>query len=191
MKRVFVTLAALVIVVGCAQPNDSRLGSSLIAPSSMARIVPGPLPPEPLQGRFTGGGFQIDAAGVKVTRGFTIHCDRLLSNNLEINWEGNQFHMEEHTLTVSCREDAGLQPPPAAPVDTIDGVGTGRYNGVDGATIAFTLVDAGEPGTGGAPGTNDMAALLITNASGAVVLNVPLSDIDGGNIQAHFDQPHK
>src|SRR5262245_20220906 len=32
-------------------------------------------PPPLLQGRFTGGGFQIDANDLKVTRGFTLHCD--------------------------------------------------------------------------------------------------------------------
>lgn len=67
----------------------------------------------PALGRFTGGGSQIrvDAARVtggtsdngKVTRGLTIHCDRLLSNNLEVNWNGNRFHMEDHLDTVASR----------------------------------------------------------------------------------------
>ena len=141
------------------------------------------------EGRFTGGGFQI-AGDVRITRGFTIHCDLLLSNNLEINWNGNKFHMTEHTTTVRCFDNPAVdQRPPAAPVDTIVGTGTGRYNGVDGYTIEFTLVDAGEPGTA------DRAALRITGPGG-VVLDVGVWPdgpilLDGGNIQAHFDQPHK
>jgi hypothetical protein len=50
-------------------------------------------------GRFTGGGNQVEVAGIaKITRGLTIPL-RLcfLSNNLEINWDGgNNFHMLEH-----------------------------------------------------------------------------------------------
>jgi len=41
-------------------------------------------------GRMTGGGRQITIGGLKITRGFTIHCDILLSNNLEINWPGHK-----------------------------------------------------------------------------------------------------
>jgi hypothetical protein len=85
----------------------------------------------PGTGRFTGGGFQNRVDSVRVTRGLTIHCDLLLSNNLEINWTGNQF-------------------PPDAPLDTLIGVGTGRYNGQDGFTVQFTLRDYGESGQCGA-----------------------------------------
>ena len=136
-------------------------------------------------GRFTGGGHQIRVDQVRVTRGLTIHCDLLLSNNLEINWLGNQFHMTEHLRTVQCSDSPLIvQAPPVAPLDTLIGVGTGRYNGMDGYTIEFTLVDAGEPGT------QDQAAFLIYNSSG-VVLEVPLQVLTGGNLQAHYDQPHK
>ena len=139
-------------------------------------------------GRFTGGGHQIRVEGVRVTRGFTIHCDLLLSNNLEINWGGNQFHMTEHVTTVECIDDPAIDPiPPPAPVDTITGIGTGRYNGEYGYTIEFKLVDDGEPGT------SDQAAFLIYETANPanVILNIPLTYITGGNIQAHYDQPHK
>jgi hypothetical protein len=58
---------------------------------------------------------------------------------------------------------------------------------VDGYTIQFTLVDAGEPGP------NDSAALKIFETANPsnVVLNVPLQHLTGGNLQAHYDQPHK
>jgi hypothetical protein len=143
----------------------------------------------PSLGRFTGGGHQIRLSdGVRITRGLTIHCDLLLSNNLQVNWQGNKFHMTEHLETVSCTDDPNIiQAPPPAPLDTLVGVGTGRYNGANGYTIEFTLVDAGEPGG------NDQAALLIYQTSNPsnVVLNVPLQQLTGGNLQAHFDQPHK
>ena len=139
-------------------------------------------------GRFTGGGNQVDVGGIaKITRGLTIHCDLLLSNNLEINWDkGNNFHMLDHLETIACFDDPAIdQKPPRAPLDTLVGRGTGRFNGVDGYRIEFTLVDAGEPGR------SDEMAILITAPNGTVVLNVPRQQLTGGNLQAHFDQPHK
>lgn len=139
-------------------------------------------------GRFTGGGNQITVGGARISRGLTLHCDLLLSNNLEVNWKGNQFHMAEHLTTLACTDDPNItQAPPAAPLDTMVGVGTGRYNGVAGFTIEFTLVDYGEPGG------NDRAALRIFEAANPsnVVLDVPLQVLSNGNLQAHVDQPHK
>lgn len=139
-------------------------------------------------GRFTGGGFQVRVDQARITRGLTIHCDLLLSNNLEVNWGGNRFHMTEHLQTVQCSDSPSIpQFPPAAPLDTLVGVGTGRYNNVDGFTIEFTLVDYGEPGS------SDRAALKIYEAAnpGNVVLNLPLQVLSGGNLQAHYDQPHR
>jgi hypothetical protein len=139
-------------------------------------------------GRFTGGGSQIKVGGARVTRGLTVHCDLLLSNNLEINWGGNKFHMTEHMTTVRCSDDPFItQAPPAAPLDTMVGVGTGRYNNVDGYTVEFTFVDYGEPGS------SDRAALKVyrTSNPSQVVLNIPLQVLEGGNLQAHYDQPHK
>jgi len=144
----------------------------------------------PTLGRFTGGGKQIRLSDdLKITRGLTIHCDLLLSNNLEVNWStANKFHMLEHLKTVECSDDPNIhQQPPPAPLDTLIGVGRGRYNGVGGYTIEFTLVDAGEPGG------NDQMAIKIYQTSNPsnVVLEVPLQQMTAGNLQAHFDQPHK
>jgi len=147
-----------------------------------------PPPPDPGIGRFTGGGANVDAGPARISGGLTIHCDRLLSNNLEVNWDQNQFHMEEHVTTVACTDDPLIdQNPPNAPIDTLIGTGIGRYNGVDGYTIEFTLVDGGEPGR------RDKIALKIypTGNPGAPVLNLPLSSLSNGNLQAHYDQPHK
>ena len=144
----------------------------------------------PSLGRFTGGGKQIRLSdGLKVTRGLTIHCDLLLSNNLEVNWPtGNKFHMLEHLETVECSDDPNIhQQPPPAPLDTLIGMGIGRYNNHPGYTIEFTLVDAGEPGG------NDQMGIKIYQTSNPsnVVLDVPLQQMTTGNLQAHFDQPHK
>lgn len=139
-------------------------------------------------GRFTGGGSQIQVGGARITRGLTVHCDLLLSNNLEVNWKGHSFHMAEHISTAQCSDDPNIiEAPPEAPLDTMIGVGTGRYDNVDGFTIEFTFVDAGEPGT------LDMAALRVFETANPtnVVLLVPRQYLSGGNLQAHFDQPHK
>lgn len=189
-----------------AAPAGSRAGDTVIVSATAVgtwgsgaggggetRSVTVTIPPldcliDPENGRFTGGGHQLRVGAARVTRGLTIHCDLLLSNNLEVNWGGNSFHMTEHLTTVACTDDpAIIQAPPPAPLDTLVGVGTGRYNGSSGFTIEFTLVDAGEPGTA------DKAALLIYQTSNPanVALRIPLQLLTGGNLQAHYDQPHK
>jgi len=98
------------------------------------------------------------------------------------------IHMTEHMQTVQCSDDPDIdQFPPAAPLDTLIGKGTGRYNNEYGYTIEFTLVDAGEPGS------NDQMEIKIfeTAVPANVILDVPLQILSGGNLQAHFDQPHK
>jgi hypothetical protein len=98
---------------------------------------------------------------------------------------GNNFHMTEHLTTVACTDDPNIiQAPPPAPLDTLIGVGTGRFNGVDGFTVEFTLQDWGEPG-----GLDKMAIRIFQGSN--VVLNIPLSLLANGNLQAHFDQPHR
>ena len=150
-------------------------------------ILPDLICDEQGTGRFTGGGHQIRVDGVRVTRGLTIHCDLSLSNNLQINWNGNKFHMTEHLITTQCSDSPEIvQFPPDAPLDTLKGVGTGRYQNQDGYTIEFTLVDAGEPGS-----MDEMSILIYDTSTGEVVLDVPQQRLDGGNLQAHYDQPHK
>lgn len=142
-------------------------------------------------GRMTGGGGQIIVGGIRVTRGFTIHCDLTLSNNLEINWPDNRWHIDKPLTSAECIDDPAVSPePPPAPFDTFIGEGVGRLNGVDGSIVRFTFIDSGEPGGG-----NDRATIRIW-APGAnpdtdtPVLTVPMSFLDHGNIQAHYDQPH-
>jgi hypothetical protein len=135
-------------------------------------------------GRFTGGGKDAIAGGVTITKGFEVDCDlHQPSNNLEINWTGgNHFHMENFYSAVCTLQ--GNPRPPKAPVNTIVGMGTGRYDGLEGYTVVFELQDNGEPGT------NDKTSFLIYETANPanVVLNLPLSIITSGNIQAHVDQ---
>ena len=139
------------------------------------------------EGRMTGGGGQITIGDVFVSRGFTIHCDIVLSNNIEVNWPDNKFHITRPLTSALCIDDPAISPvPPAAPFDTFIGVAAGEHNGVPGATLHFTFVDDGERGGG----AHDFASLKIWDANGNVVLDVPLSPLDRGNIQAHYDQPH-
>lgn len=148
----------------------------------------------PGTGRFTGGGKQVtvnDATGdhVAVTKGFEVDCDlHQPSNNLEVNWQdpaqtAHQFHMTDFTSAVCTL--TGIPNPPPAPVNNIIGTGTGRYDGTDGYTVVFQLIDNGEPGSG-----VDEASFMIYQTSNPsnVVLNAPLTFITGGNIQAHVDQ---
>ena len=164
------------------------------APLAASRLALKPLngeePPPPeecsfVEGRMTGGGGQIIIGDVFVSRGLTIHCDIVLSNNLEINWPGNQWHIDKPLDSATCIDDPAFNPvPPRAPFDTFIGVGTGRLNGVDGSVVMFTFIDNGEPGR------TDMASIQIFDAGGTLVLDVPLSLLDRGNLQAHYDQPH-
>jgi hypothetical protein len=148
-----------------------------------------PPPPPPALGRMTGGGVQFDVGVAKITRGFTIHCDLTLSNNLEINWAENQWHIDKPLTAATCTDDPAIdQKPPRAPFDTFVGEGIGRLNGVDGSFVRFTFVDAGEPGT------DDYAAIQIWAPGSDPAVDPPYLDIAGnlthGNIQAHYDQPH-
>lgn len=179
--------SATVTALAVAKWGDNFAGGQS---TSVTVTYPAEACEQPTLGRFTGGGRQLRLSdGLKITRGLTIHCDLLLSNNLQVNWSvGNKFHMAEHLVTTACTDDPNIiQNPPPAPLDTLIGVGTGRFNNKPGYTIEFTLVDAGEPGG------NDQMAIRIFEAANPsnVVLDVPLQQLTNGNLQAHYDQPHK
>jgi hypothetical protein len=141
-------------------------------------------------GRMTGGGGQIRVDGVRITRGFTIHCDITLSNNIEINWSGHRWHLDKPLTSAICIDDPLIEPaPPAAPFDTFIGEGVGRLNNVDGSFLRFTFIDAGEPGG------SDRAAIQIWAPGADPAVDAPVLTVSGlldnGNLQAHYDQPHK
>jgi len=145
----------------------------------------------PGTGRFTGGGKQVAVNGVTITKGFEVDCDlHQPSNNLEINWSDSlgthQFHMDPGGFYfASCTLNGPPNPPPA-PVNTIFGKGTGRYDGAEGYTVEFTLVDNGEPGVG----HDEIGFKVYLTANPAVVVldTGGLNFITGGNVQAHVDQ---
>jgi hypothetical protein len=142
----------------------------------------------PGTGRFTGGGKQILVGIATLTKGFEVDCDlHQPSNNLEINWKdpsdvSHHFHMETFDSAVCTLN--GNPVPPKAPVNTIVATGTGRFDGVLGFTVQFTLIDNGEPGT------NDKAGFMIFETANPlnVILAFPVMTVTTGNIQAHIDQ---
>ncbi|HEV8608958.1 MAG TPA: hypothetical protein VGS98_02660 [Thermoanaerobaculia bacterium] len=130
-------------------------------------------------GRMTGGGSVFGKGAQRVTHGFELHCDvEDAPNNLEVNWAGNHFHMEE-LLTAVCTDDPAIAPPPPpAGFDTYTGTGIGRCNGVAGATISWTFTDAGEPGK------LDTATFEISGCPDGLGLSVS-GPLKKGNHQAH------
>lgn len=154
---------------------------------SSASVVVGFGNIQSLPGRMTGGSGKVQITpDVYLTSGFTIHCDLLLSNNLEINWPGNTWHITKPITQALCLDDPAVNPgQPDAPFDTFIGKAEGELNGVAGSTVTFTFVDAGEPGK-----IADRATIVVKDKFGATVLSV-LDQPIGGNLQAHEDQPHK
>ena len=175
---------AAVAGVSCTEPP-----AGFMAGPSFSRPKPEPDCDPKYQecvGRMTGGGGQITIGDVYITRGLTVHCDIVLSNNLEINWPDNKWHLDKPLTSATCIDDPNYNPePPAAPFDTFIGVGIGRLNGVDGYRVEFIFIDSGEKG-----GKHDKSQIVIYAPDNTVVLNVPLDDLDNGNLQAHYDQPH-
>lgn len=126
--------------------------------------------------RMTGGGSVFTSDGMRVTHGFELHCDASLPNNLQVNWPGNRFHLTQLNSAFCSDAVAISEGQPVAGFDTFVGSGVGRLNGLDGATIQFTLTDAGEPGKG-----VDVAEFSI-NGGGALLVSGSLKN---GNHQAH------
>lgn len=168
--RWVVAAAAVAALVGTAAWTGARAGEEY------------PPPENHVDGRMTGGGnftcYDAEGNEVKTTHGFELHCSTANTpNRFELNWDGNQFHLEDYQ-TAFCLDDPTIAPqPPAAPLDTLVFTGLGRLNGVSGASISATLTDAGEPGT-------DDHVLLTISAGGSVVLTCD-ANLDGGNQQAH------
>lgn len=133
---------------------------------------------EVLDNRMTGGG-SFFASDVRFTHGFELRCDLGEPNRLQVNWEGNRFHMTDLTW-ARCTDDPDFdEGKPVAGFDTFEGYGIGRFNGVDGFGIHFIFVDDGEPGT------SDLAWLVITTPDGLTDVAVASNVLDRGNHQAH------
>ena len=80
---------------------------------------------------MTGGGIKaLNTERETVTFGLTLHCDITLSNNLEVNWPGHKWHLAKPITSASC-DNIQMDPePPASPIDTFEGEGYGRLDGV-------------------------------------------------------------
>jgi len=146
----------------------------------------------PLEGRMTGGGIKaVNTDEEPVTFGLTLHCDITLSNNLEVNWPGHKWHLAKPITSASC-DNIQMDPePPASPIDTFEGEGYGRLDGVGDSFVEFRFEDHGEPGS------NDKVAITIYEpgtytgpGTGTVAMEVELQNISIGNWQMHYDQPH-
>ena len=109
-----------------------------------------------------------------VTQGLLLHCNAASqSNNLQVNWANNSFHLQQ-LVSATCSNDGMSPQPPPAGFDVIQGSGTGRCNKL-AATVTFKFADHGEPGT------NDT---VDTHITGGCSLDVS-GNLRGGDIQAH------
>lgn len=141
-----------------------------------------------LHGRMTGGGLIIFENGQRVTHGFELYCSAQLGpNSLEVNWNGNGFHLLNVDFAY-CEDDPDIDSGnPDSPIDTLYLAGTGRLhlhtaNGLvtyENATIEILFTDAGEPGR------NDEAQFRIRTAAGGEVVLEGGGRLEGGNHQAH------
>ncbi|MGH9878675.1 MAG: hypothetical protein ACRD5H_13650, partial [Nitrososphaerales archaeon] len=136
--------------------------------------------PREVPGYTTGGGRVIapasasDESGGKtftVRHGFELHCSTAqVPNQIEVNWLKHSFHLER-VDSVTCEDNFPVTKsppqPPAPPTDTYIGTGTGRLDGVCGATIDFILNDQGEPGK-----NDQIVRMIITDSGGNIVLEI-------------------
>lgn len=132
---------------------------------------------------MTGGGNITEGRGRNAvpfsTHGFIIRCDGSFAQfQYNDHTNGGNFHLEDVTSVVCIDQNLSPQPP-ATDFDTLTLIGTGRWNGVSGATVIVTMTDEGQPGT------NDTFDIVVVPAGGGD----PVSDISGnltvGNHQAH------
>jgi hypothetical protein len=180
--------SAGVVVTGIAvEPSANMVSSDLGARSATLNIFDGSTTtvtftnkanstalsgPPSAPGRFTGGGSIFTDSGVRITHGFELHCNASEKpNNLEINWVSSRFHLDSLTA-AACSVN------PETGVATLIGTGTGSYNGTAGASIEFTITDAGEPGR------SDFFSALITESGGSIVLSAS-GKLTFGNQQYH------
>lgn len=130
-------------------------------------------------GRMTGGGtIPAGKTTLEGKHGFELHCDAAdLPNRLEVNWgKGNKFHLENLASAVCVDKPTLDEEQPVAGFDTYRGKGTGRLNGVPGATAKWEFTDDGEPGV------DDHAIITITDGVNTYTFT---GNLKNGNHQAH------
>jgi hypothetical protein len=134
---------------------------------------------------------------------------------------GQKWHINKLVDSAFCEDDPDFTPePPDAPADTFIGLDVGKLNNdASGGSVAcFIFEDHGEGGNDpdGIDDGLDQALIRIWNvgydpgitegdlngdgfdcsspnpdSAANLVLSVDLMEIAGGNLQFHFDQPHK
>jgi hypothetical protein len=156
--------------------------------------TPPPCVAQTVIGGLNGGGRVLTPSGF-VTLAFELRCNPAdKRGNLEVNWGGNRFHLENVTA-ATCFLDPSIVGPVrpgrshddgdddhhgAAKFNTLQGRGTGRYNNAAGASAFWTFTDAGEPGT------NDTANIQITDTRNVLVLTAS-GRLINGNFERHSD----
>jgi len=118
----------------------------------------------------------------KVTHGFQLHCDSNSGpNNLEVNWLGYKFHLEQLENAL-CFDDGSVnEPPPKSngnpnsrkpTLDVYYGEGFGRWEGQCGAYAQWVMDDNGEPGK-----ADQIVAMVIWDSNKDLVLNINPSQL--------------
>jgi hypothetical protein len=118
----------------------------------------------------------------KVTHGFQLHCDSNSGpNNLEVNWLGFKFHLEQLENAL-CFDDGSVnEPPPKSngnpnsrkpTLDVYYGEGFGRYEGQCGAYAQWVMDDNGEPGK-----ADQIVSMVIWDSNKDLVLNINPSQL--------------
>lgn len=126
------------------------------------------------------GGGSVFMGNERVTHGMQLNCNSDNNSNLQINWgKGEHFHLEDVTSAICFTTPGFDQGNPNSTFNTHKGEGTGKLNGVDGYKVAWTFIDAGEPGK------NDTANIKITDSTGITTVLTVDGNLKNGNHQAH------
>ena len=130
---------------------------------AVVAVTPSPAPTI-VQGRMTGGGTTLTNDGRKVNHGLALNCGAAPKRDdvLQVQWENNQNFTLAAVTARSCSDDPAIA---SATFDTHSGRGTGHYNGA-AASVEWTFTDAGKQGA------DDVARIVIRNATGLPVLDI-------------------
>lgn len=123
--------------------------------------------PAPVPSAYMTGAGQMSFGGKPSHHGFSLDCDPAASGQqLQVSWKGGHKFSLDVVATLGCSDDPTVDPGGGAPIDTLSVTGQGRLDGVPGAAIDATFVDAGEPGT------SDRVDLVVKDPNGVIVLSV-------------------
>jgi hypothetical protein len=164
---------------------NSDYGFSCYAASDNGIVPSCAQPVQPQSGRMTGGGRVLMTSGALDIE-FELRCQPSGEKNLEVNWNGGKFKLENLTSALCYQDPSIADPKPPkgkgekneATFNTYQGKGTGRLNNVSGASATWTLTDQGEPGK------KDTVSIQIRDRNNVLVVNASGRLVDG-NIETH------